>query len=105
MKYRKLPVIIEAIKYSGHPMQKDELKKFVGDSLIMDIDFTAYEDGVFGKRPTTLPSVTVKIKTLEGEMLANHGDYIIKGISGEFYPCKPDIFEKTYEPVESEENE
>jgi len=39
------------------------------------------------------------IETLEGEMRANLGDWIIKGVEGEFYPCKPDIFEKTYEPV------
>jgi hypothetical protein len=39
------------------------------------------------------------IKTLEGDMTANVGDYIIKGVKGEFYPCKPDIFEQTYEPV------
>ncbi|WP_306802689.1 hypothetical protein [Heyndrickxia coagulans] len=40
------------------------------------------------------------IETLEGELKANKGDYIIKGVQGEFYPCKPDIFEKTYEPAE-----
>jgi hypothetical protein len=39
------------------------------------------------------------ISTLEGDMIANTGDYIIKGVNGEFYPCKPDIFKKTYEPV------
>ena len=42
----------------------------------------------------------MKIKTLEGDMIASEGDYIIKGISGEFYPCKPDIFKATYEEVE-----
>jgi hypothetical protein len=42
----------------------------------------------------------LKIKTLEGEMLASFGDYVIKGVSNEYYPCKPDIFEKTYEPAE-----
>ena len=44
----------------------------------------------------------LKIKTLEGYMIANIGDYIIKGVHGEFYPCKPDIFHKTYELLESE---
>lgn len=44
----------------------------------------------------------LKIKTLEGYMIANIGDYIIKGVHGEFYPCKPDIFRKTYELLESE---
>lgn len=42
---------------------------------------------------------TMTIKTLEGDMTANIGDYIIKGVKGEFYPCKPDIFKQTYEPV------
>jgi hypothetical protein len=42
----------------------------------------------------------LKIQTLEGDMIASIGDYIIKGIKGEFYPCKPDIFEQTYEKVE-----
>ena len=41
----------------------------------------------------------IKIKTLEGVMQADDGDWIIKGVAGEFYPCKPDIFEQTYEPV------
>lgn len=41
----------------------------------------------------------ILIRTLEGTMTANPGDWIIKGVNGEFYPCKPDIFEKTYEPV------
>lgn len=44
---------------------------------------------------------TMTIETLEGAMIANIGDYIIKGVNGEFYPCKPDIFEKTYEFVEN----
>ena len=42
----------------------------------------------------------LKIDTLEGTMTASVGDYVIKGVNGEFYPCKPDIFEKTYEPAE-----
>lgn len=43
---------------------------------------------------------SIEIKTLEGVMKANYGDYIIEGVSGEYYPCKPDIFKKTYEEVE-----
>lgn len=63
-----------------------------------DIDkrkFWEYENIVINKG--------LKIITLEGTMTANIGDYIIKGVSGEFYPCKPDIFHKTYEKVEEEE--
>jgi len=96
-KYIKRPVEVQALKYTGHPMQYDEINEFVGQDAIIDIDYIAYEDGVFGKRPPTLPKVTLRLKTPEGEMLASHGDYIIKGVCGEFYPCKPDIFELVYE--------
>lgn len=44
----------------------------------------------------------LKIKTLEGYMIANIGDYIIKGVQGEFYPCKPDIFHKTYDIIKED---
>ena len=69
-------------------------KKFVGDSLeyeIYDASWLAHAG---------IPQVHIKIKTLEGKMVSRVGDYIIKGVNGEFYPCKPDIFEKTYEKVE-----
>lgn len=45
----------------------------------------------------------LKIETLEGDMIANKGDYIIEGVKGEFYPCKPDIFKETYEEVIEDE--
>lgn len=45
-------------------------------------------------------TVRVFIHTLEGDMIVSPGDYVIKGVKGEFYPCKPDIFEQTYEPIE-----
>lgn len=51
---------------------------------------------------STVKVIGLKIKTLEGDMRAEKGDWIIKGVNGEFYPCKPDIFEKTYEKVEAE---
>lgn len=50
--------------------------------------------------PTTYYDGTLTIRTLEGDMTANKGDWIIKGVQGEFYPCKPDIFAATYEPVQ-----
>lgn len=80
MKFRKKPVVIEAVKY------------------------------IFGR---THPAICTKadapgiasphIHTLEGAMLVNKGDWIIKGVAGEFYPCKPDIFEATYEVVKESE--
>lgn len=58
----------------------------------------------FRKKPVVIEAyqtdVEVKIETLEGVMTANPGDWIITGVKGERYPCKPDIFEATYEPIE-----
>ena len=92
MKYRKKPIVIEAIQFDG--LNLEEIKSFVGDNLIYDIIDTAWQVGK-GR-----PHILMKIKTLEGDMNVSAMDYIIKGVNGEFYPCKPDIFEKTYEIVE-----
>ena len=92
MRYRKKPVVIDAIQWTG--INLSEIKMFVGDKLEYNIIDTAWEVGK-GR-----PCVLMKIKTLEGKMEASEGDYIIKGVNGEFYPCKPDIFEKTYEKAE-----
>lgn len=91
MKFRKKPVVIEAILWDG--LNLEEVKNFVGKSLEYEIYDAAWQVG------KGVPIVDMKIKTLEGTMEAKKGDYIIKGVNGEFYPCKPDIFEKTYEPV------
>lgn len=82
MKYRKRPVIIEAIQYTNANIQHPAL---------------------FIVAPPS--SYNVYIDTLEGRMTVNIGDWIITGINGESYPCKPDIFEKTYEKVEEEVDE
>lgn len=92
MKYRKKPVVIEAIQFTG--INPTECKDFIGDNGKVEIYDTAYEAGV------APPIVHITIHTLEGDMNVSKGDYIIKGVNGEFYPCKPDIFEKTYEVVE-----
>lgn len=91
MKYRKKPVVVEAIQWTG--LNLEELKEFVGESLTYDIIDDAWKLGK-GR-----PYVFMKIKTLEGDMEVSEKDFIIKGVNGEFYPCKPDIFEKTYEEV------
>jgi len=80
--YRKKPVVIEALRLDKQNVL--DVMKFVGESCIK-IGQT-FDDGLV-------------IETLEGNHLARYEDYIIKGINGEFYPCKPDIFEKTYEEV------
>ena len=91
MKYRKKPVVIEAIQWTG--LNSEEIKEFAGESLTYDIIDDAWELGK-GR-----PHVFMKIKTLEGDMKVSKKDFIIKGVNGEVYPCKPDIFEKTYEEV------
>lgn len=85
MKYRKKPVIIEAIQFQDNAEVITQLSDFIGDTIYVN-----YEN-------KDNPYLT--IVTLEGDMKASVGDYIIKGVNGEFYPCKPDIFEKTYEKV------
>lgn len=92
MKYKKKPVIIDAIQFDG--LNLEEIKLFVGDNIIYDIIDTAWQVGK-GR-----PHILMKIKTLEGDMNVSEMDYIIKGVNGEFYPCKPDIFNKTYECLE-----
>jgi len=89
-KFRKKPVVIEAIQYNN--LNKAEIEIFVGKKLKEELESeTAY---VAGKG---IPVFSLLIETLEGNMKASTRDYIIKGIKGEFYPCKPDIFEATYE--------
>ena len=86
MKYRKKPVVIEAVQFSDDSADIIiELQEFMQSNLRV-----SYAD------PN---NPVIKIETLEGVMDASVGDFIIKGVNGEFYPCKPDIFEKTYEVV------
>ena len=80
--FRKKPVIIEAIQWTGHNTL--EIMEFM---QVNDMDGRPVNRQIF-------------IDTLEGRMNADEGDWIIKGVKGEFYPCKPDIFEATYELVE-----
>jgi hypothetical protein len=81
-KYRKRPVVIDAIQWTGS--NKEEVNDFIPG--VDAGDYYYLKD-------------TVNIHTLEGVMTARPNDYIIKGVNGEFYPCKPDIFGKTYEPA------
>lgn len=84
--YRKKPVEVEAMRLDI-PNNDKEVLEFIG----------ALKDG--GSAVVNFANNTMQIPTLEGLMSAQNGDYIIKGVNGEFYPCKPDIFEKTYELV------
>ncbi|WP_129600454.1 hypothetical protein [Anaerophilus nitritogenes] len=89
-KYRKKPVIIEAFQWTGDIEQKEDPIWIV----------EAIKKGVVSFLGQGTPNVKMIIKTLEGDHEASRGDYIIKGIKGECYPCKPDIFKATYEKVE-----
>lgn len=93
-KFRKKPVEIEAIQYTGENLK--EVIEFTGKHPNWDKWFSSweeYETHVKNDRNV------FKILTLEGAMEAIPGDWIIRGVKGEHYPCKPDIFEKTYEPI------
>ncbi len=96
MKYRKKPVVIEAIQLKIDNF--DEVCDFMGRTPVSkhNPNFGVDEHG-----NTNEPYLGVYIETLEGKMLASYGDYIIKGVNGEFYPCKSDIFEKTYDKADS----
>ena len=91
MKYRKKPVVIEAIRWTGKNWK--ELLKFIPAVGNM---WWLKNGSVGGLSEMKQPVI---LKTLEGNMQANIGDWIIKGVKGEFYPCKPDIFKSTYEKV------
>ena len=79
-KYRKKPVVIEAIQYDG--FHTGELNDFCGSSIFEPVGGSPF------------------IRTLEGDMTISKGDWVIKGVKGEFYPIKSEIFFKTYEKVE-----
>jgi hypothetical protein len=90
VRFRKKPVIISAI------LCKDALKAFQADWKELP-DWLAQ---AYGKEEIVFSNIGIQIFTLEGTMWANADDWVICGISGEIYPCKPDIFEATYEVVE-----
>ena len=95
MKYRKKPVVIEAEKWTGHN-HRDIFDFLTNNEHKNDHMTTSGENFYIDHNKVNGGLV---IKTLEGEHIATIGDYIIKGVQGEFYPCKPDIFEETYEMV------
>lgn len=85
MRYKTKPCEIEAIQFIGDNLK--EIEEFAGKSCV-------------GARFQGKNCIGLTIDTLEGLVTASVGDYIIKGLRGEFYPCKPDVFEKTYEAVD-----
>ena len=87
-KYRKKPVVIEAVQW-------------LGDNTSEILDFINHPDLFY---PDHYSGENLVIRTMEGDMTANVNDFIIRGVAGELYPCKPDIFEKTYEAVDGQDN-
>jgi hypothetical protein len=86
--YQKKPVQVEAVQWQ--PVTKEyvaDVLRWIGDGALL------------GLLPGDGSGAVLTIKTLEGTMETRPGDWIIRGVKGEFYPCKPDIFDATYEPV------
>lgn len=92
-KFRKKPVVIEAVQYKGNGN--------FDNPALPDWIWKAFEEKTLF--PQQNGSDPLQIKTLEGVLTVATDDFIIKGVNGEIYPCKPDIFEKTYESVQEEE--
>jgi len=84
-KYIKKPVVIDAIQWTGK--NEIEISEFIGEDITWSVLY---------------PGLQLIIPTLEGDHRASVGDFIIRGVHGEYYPCKPDIFEETYNMHESE---
>jgi hypothetical protein len=91
-KYRKKPVVIEAFKWTGGPDQEED-PVWIVEALRNGTAFI--HSALTGQN-----HLDMHIETLEGQHTAQPGDFIIQGVKGELYPCKPDIFEQTYEKVE-----
>ena len=94
MQFRKKPVVIEAVQHNGTHERAQEIIEWINSSTpnFNPADSSTWTVSVYYGE--------IKIRTLEGEMTASKGDWIIRGVKGEFYPCKPDIFAATYDPAE-----
>lgn len=107
--FRKKPVVIEAVQFLGMFVGQKRDSCDIPDSFFSDYPPWLQDAWNGGRGPLSIESQTaarkedwrgwVEIKTLEGVMRADPGDWIIRGVKGELYPCKPDIFEATYEAV------
>jgi hypothetical protein len=93
MKFRKKPVVIEAVQWTATKASFD---------AILAMGEIPWKPGEMGSE--TFIVTTFIVTTLEGDHLVRKGDWVIRGVKGEFYPCKPDIFAATYEPVEDKAN-
>ncbi|WJJ58469.1 hypothetical protein NDO71_orf103 [Klebsiella phage vB_KpnM_NDO71] len=92
--YRKKPVEIEAHKFDGSSTSAGQIHNWMETGVWKDSEIHTRDCGR-----------TVEIKTPEGVVVASAGDYVIKGVAGEFYPCKSEIFHATYDPLEDTDRE
>ena len=102
--YKTRPIFKKALRFDGTAEGVGEVKKFVGKNCgeeVIVLGTNLYPKYGFSKDYKG-QIFKIIIKTLEGDHQASPGDYIIQGLSGEFYPCKPDIFKKTYEEVKND---
>lgn len=97
MKYRKKPMEVEAYQYTGHFRQIRQTPEWIVDAIKAGI--LHFNRVSFESQPELF------LDTLEGTHRVRIGDYIVKGVRGELYNCKPDIFELTYEKIENEDGE
>ena len=102
-RYSKKPVAIEAMQFAGTPAKAHATYQWVESNTLGSFEPLSR---IEGREPCPASGVTIDprdgrmiIATLEGGHWVDPGDYIIRGVQGEFYPCKPDIFEKTYSEV------
>ena len=112
-KYRKKPVVIEAMQFpealpdgvdpsaDGYASNRQAHEVYAWVEANTQGSFNPHSDELPASGCSIDPATGLMlIATLEGAMQVKPGDYVIRGVQGEFYPCKPDIFEATYEPVE-----
>ena len=99
-KIRKLPVEVEAMQFDGSPESGAAIVQWAHNCGCDEAEYHPFLADHYKGDPKVYvahPDPYIRIETLEGVMTASPGDWIIRGIKGEFYPCKPDIFAETYE--------
>ena len=100
--FRKKPVLVQAMQFDGSPESGEVIVAWAQDHGVEEVEFHPFLADHFKGDPKVYvahPDPYMRIKMLEGVMTASRGDWIICGVGGEFYPCKPDIFWATYETV------
>jgi hypothetical protein len=101
VKYRKRPVVIEAMQWDGRADSAHPIIQWI-NATEATARWRPEQEEIIARNGETAQMyrpARISIRTIEGTMDATPGDWIIKGVAGEFYPCKPDIFEATYEAV------